>query len=68
MGLCTFGVYQVLYKVTKINAVSTVISIGVAVVVYGVLLIKLKGMDDTELRQMPGGTRILPILRKLRLM
>ena len=24
--------------------------------------------DDTELRQMPGGTRILPILRKLRLM
>ena len=68
MGICTFGVYQLLYKATKMNAVATLISICAAVAVYGVLLIKLKGMDDADLRQMPGGTKLLPILRKLRLM
>ena len=68
MGIATFGVYKGIYAVLKSNAISTILSIFVAVAVYGVLLIKLKGMDADELRQMPGGTRLLPILKKLHLM
>ncbi|MBQ7795207.1 MAG: polysaccharide biosynthesis protein [Lachnospiraceae bacterium] len=68
MGVCTFGVYKLLYAVIKSNAISTILSIVAAVAVYGILLIKLKCLDETELRQMPGGTRLLGIFRKLRLM
>lgn len=68
MGVCTFGAYKLFYSVLKSNAAATLLSIMIAVVVYGVLLIKLKCMDETELRQMPGGTRLLPILKKLHLM
>ncbi len=68
MGGCTFGVYRLFVTLTKSNAISTLLSIVVAVAVYGVLLIKLKCLDETELRQMPGGTRLLSVLRKVRLM
>ena len=68
MGGCTFAVYRLFVTLTKSNAVSTLLSIVVAVAVYGVLLIKLKCLDETELRQMPGGTRLLSVLRKVRLM
>lgn len=68
MGACTFGVYKLIYMVIKSNAAATILSIGVAVAVYGVLLIKLKCLDEDELRQMPGGTRLLVIFKKVRLM
>ncbi len=68
MGACTFGVYKLIYSVVKSNAAATILSIFVAVAVYGVLLIKLKCMDEEELRQMPGGTRLLGVLKKVRLM
>lgn len=38
------------------------------VAVYGVLLVKLGCLDEDELHQMPGGTRLLQVFRKLRLM
>ncbi len=68
MGVCAFGVYQGVYAVVKSNLAATVLSIGAAVVVYGVVLIKLKCMDADEMRQMPGGTKLLGLCRKLHLM
>ncbi len=68
MGGCTFGVYKLIFMVIKSNVIATILSIVVAVGVYGVLLIKLKCMDEEELRQMPGGTRLLGVLKKVHLM
>lgn len=68
MGVCAFTAYKAVYAVIKSNALSTMISIGIAVLVYGVLLIKLKCLTEEELYQMPGGTRLLSVFRKLRLM
>lgn len=68
MGGCAFGTYKAAYAVLKSNAFSTIVSIGIAVVVYAVLLIKLKCLTEDELHQMPGGTRLLSVFRKLRLM
>jgi stage V sporulation protein B len=68
MGVCTFGVYKLIFMVIKSNAIATMVSIAAAVAVYGVLLIKLKCMDEDELRQMPGGTRLLGILKRAHLM
>lgn len=68
MGVCTFGVYKLVYMAVKSNMISTVLSIAAAVIVYGVLLIKLKCLTKEELYQMPGGTRLFSVFRKLRLM
>lgn len=68
MGACAFGVYRLIHLGIKSNAVCTMGAILAAVVVYGVLLIKLGCMGEDELHEMPGGTRLLSMLRKLRLM
>jgi len=66
MGGAAWGVYRLCAKAG--NAVGTAAAILAAIVVYFVLLIKLKGVDAQELRSMPGGTRLLGVARKLRLM
>ena len=67
MGAAAFGVYRAAYSVFG-NLISTGISVLVAVAVYFVLLILLKGVDAQELRSMPGGTRLSGLARKLHLM
>lgn len=67
MGAAAWGVYWLCSKGVG-NLVSTAAAIGAAVCVYFVLLIKLKGVDEKELKGMPGGTRLLGVARKLHLM
>ena len=67
MGTAAFGVYRAAYSIFG-NLISTGISVLVAVAVYFVLLILLKGVDAQELRSMPGGTRLSGLARKLHLM
>ena len=67
MGAAAFGVYRAAYSIFG-NLISTGISVLVAVAVYFVLLILLKGVDAQELRSMPGGTRLSGLARKLHLM
>ena len=67
MGAAAFGVYRAAYNIFG-NLISTGISVLVAVAVYFVLLILLKGVDAQELRRMPGGTRLSGLARKLHLM
>ena len=68
MGVCAFGSYRLIHMVLKSNMISTFVSIVLAVAVYGILLIKLKCLTEDEMKQMPGGTRLLGVCRKLRLM
>ena len=67
MGAAAFGVYRAAYSIFG-NLISTWISVLVAVAIYFVLLILLKGVDAQELRSMPGGTRLSGLARKLHLM
>lgn len=68
MGAAAFGTYQLFYRVCGSNLVSTVVSILLAILVYGVLLIKFGCLNQDELRRMPGGTRLLGLLKRIRLM
>ena len=68
MGIFAFGSYQLAHLAVKSNALSTLFAMMIAVVVYGVLLIKLGALDASELKTMPGGTKLLRVFRKLRLM
>ena len=68
MGLFAFGSYQLVHLAVKSNALSTMFAMMVAVIVYGVLLIKLGALSAAELKTMPGGTKLLRVFRKLHLM
>lgn len=68
MGVAAVGVYKLIHLGIQSNAVCTLGAVAAAVAVYGVLLVKLGCLDEDELHQMPGGTRLLQMFRKLRLM
>ncbi len=68
MGAAAVGVYKLIHLGIQSNAVCTLGAVAAAVAVYGVLLVKLGCLDEDELYQMPGGTRLLQVFRKLRLM
>ncbi len=50
------------------NIITVFVGIIIGVVVYFVALILLKGIDEKDLRSMPGGRTVLGVARKLRLM
>lgn len=68
MGAAAVGVYKLIHLGIQSNAVCTLGAVAAAMAVYGVLLVKLGCLDKDELHQMPGGTRLLQVFRKLRLM
>lgn len=68
MGVASYLTYRAVTLVIKSNLFGTAVAVAVAVVVYGVLLIRLHGIEAAELKSMPGGTRLLGLCRKLHLM
>lgn len=68
MGGCAWAVYEGLYILTKSFIISLVPAIGIAVVVYFVLLILFKGVNEEELKAMPKGYMLVRVVKKCRLM
>ena len=54
MGIFAFGSYQLAHLAVKSNAISTLFAMMIAVVVYGVLLIKLGALSAAELKDDAG--------------
>ena len=67
MGGVAYGVWQLSAKVNG-NLLSTALAVAAAVVVYFILLFLMGGVKEDELRRMPGGTRLMGLARKLRLL
>lgn len=68
MGVAVYGVYFILIKLLKINAVAVLISIGCGAVIYGALLLMLRGISKKELLEFPKGRTLYRIARRFRLM
>ncbi|MDE5699074.1 MAG: hypothetical protein K2I96_16985 [Lachnospiraceae bacterium] len=62
------GLLNMLLSKAAGNVVTVFAGIGVGVIVYFVVLILLKGVNERDLRSMPGGRTILTIARKVHLM
>lgn len=67
MGVITHFTYLGLHQLTGSNAISTLIALVFAVVIYFALLIFMKGLEEEELLNLPKGASIVRILRKLHL-
>lgn len=68
MGAAAFLIYRGTHFLTHSNVMGTVMAVIVAVCVYGVLLIKLRCIEESELYTMPGGTKLIRIARRFRLL
>lgn len=62
------GLINMLLSKTLGNILTVLIGIILGVIVYFLALILLKGIDENDLRSMPGGTKVLVVAKKLRLM
>ncbi len=65
MGGAAWAVYRLCGRLG--NLAGTVVSICAAVLIYFVLLIRLRGITEQEMRRMPGGTKLLKAARLLHL-
>lgn len=68
MGVIAFGVYTLSFMVSKNNLISILISIVLAVIVYAVALLLLKGLTEEEIRRFPKGYLLVQFAKTLRLL
>ena len=62
MGAGAWAVYGLVYKLLESNTIAVVGAIGVAVVIYAVLIVALKAIDREDLALMPKGDKIAKLL------
>lgn len=63
MGVVVFGAYKLGILLHLGNAISTVVSIGVGVIVYAILVIIMRILNRDEVQQLPYGNKICKILK-----
>ena len=63
MGAGAWGVYGLAFKLLSSNTIAVAAAIGVAVVIYAVLIVALKAIDRNDLALMPKGEKIAKLLR-----
>ncbi|MCD8241334.1 MAG: polysaccharide biosynthesis protein [Lachnospiraceae bacterium] len=68
MGLVAWAVYHGLYAALGSNTLATLVAIVVAVLVYAVALLLLKGLKEEEILAFPKGRTLLRVVKKLHLM
>lgn len=64
MGIATFTMYQGLHKIISSNAVVTLISVMIGVLIYGILMTFLKAFTRDEIMIMPQHQKILKWLEE----
>lgn len=68
MGVVAALSFNILYRLLPSNIVCLMISIMIAVAVYGILIILMKAVDEEELREMPFGRKIISLCKKIHLL
>ena len=68
MGAIAFLIYALVNKVTGYYQIGLLISVPVAMIVYGLLIVLTRTVTAQELPDMPFGMRILRLCRKFHLM
>ena len=68
MGIITLVIYTLLNKIMGSILIPTVIAILAAVIIYAVLLVAFKAVDENELKSFPGGTRLIGVFERVGLL
>ena len=68
MGIGVFLSYELVHKIINSNAIATILSICVGVLIYFVVLLLMKGLTESELARMPKGNTIIALAKKMHLL
>ncbi len=68
MAAATIGSYQLFFMLLNSNTIATLLAICVAVAVYGLVMLLIRGIVEDDLQAVPGGGKLTRILKKLRLL
>ena len=68
MGVFVYVLYRVLFSLIPINTIVTILDVGLGAVVYLLMLIALKGLEEEDLLGFPKGHKIVALLHKLHLL
>lgn len=68
MGVAAYFTYLGLQYLTGSNTLSTIMSVLIAVILYLLLLVFMKGVDEEELLHLPRGGKVVRLLQKLHLL
>ncbi|MBP5332463.1 MAG: polysaccharide biosynthesis protein [Lachnospiraceae bacterium] len=68
MGIVAWGIYKIIFMITGINLIATIIALILAVITYFTLLLLFKGVNEEELKGFPMGGRLVTFARKLHIM
>lgn len=64
MGVCAFAFHKLAMGILGSNSIATLLAIMVGGIVYVILIFALKAITLDEVETMPGGTKLVKILRK----
>lgn len=64
MTIAAYFSYKWIYQIIESNKIATLGAILLAVIIYGVVIILIKGVTKEELDSAPGGKRLSKMLRK----
>lgn len=68
MGAAAYGSYQGLYRLCGNNTAATLLAILLAVVVYGLVMLFIRGITEEDLQAFPAGGKLIRILRRAHLL
>jgi stage V sporulation protein B len=68
MGAACLGSYYGIYAIIPSNALATLLAIAVAIVVYFIAMVLIKGFARDDLKMLPMGGRLINVLEKHGLM
>jgi len=68
MGIACFIIYSFLIKIIANNTLVTLFSIIVSIVIYGLVLLGIKGIKKEDIRMFPKGDKIVELLVKMKLL
>ena len=65
MGVLVFASYKAVMMLSHKNSIATLISIGIGIVVYGLMILKTKAISAEELSMIPKGEKLAKIAKKI---
>ena len=67
MAAGTIASYQMFFQLIGSNTVATLLAICVAIAIYGLVMLLIRGIVEEDLRAVPGGGKLIRLLKRLRL-
>ncbi|MBR3992774.1 MAG: polysaccharide biosynthesis C-terminal domain-containing protein, partial [Anaerotignum sp.] len=67
MAAGTIASYQMFFQLIGSNTIATLLAICVAIAIYGLVMLLIRGIVEEDLQAVPGGGKMIRLLKRLRL-